>query len=180
MGCHEGRKPQKPHAVCIPFPSQGHINPMLKISILLHSKGFHITFVNSEYNHKRLLKSKATSSLEKFKNFIFETIPDGLPPIDADATQHIPSLCFSTKENCLAPFRELLIKITNSSDDDDVPPVTCIIFDGIMTFALLAAQEIGVPSVSFRTTNACSFMCNKYLPLLIQKGILPLKGNYKV
>ncbi|XP_016475500.1 7-deoxyloganetin glucosyltransferase [Nicotiana tabacum] len=172
MGSLKGKKAQKPHAVCIPFPSQGHINPMLKISILVHSKGFHITFVNSEYNHKRFLKSRGHSSLEVFQDFVFETIPDGLPPIDADTTQHIPSLCFSTKENCLAPFKELLIKINSSND---VPPVTCIIFDGIMTFAVLAAQEIGVPSVSFRTTNACSFMCNKHLPLLIEKGILPLK-----
>ncbi|KAJ8572513.1 hypothetical protein K7X08_009024 [Anisodus acutangulus] len=178
MWCYEGKKSQKPHAVCIPFPSQGHINPMLKLSILLHSKGFHITFVNSEYNHKRLLKSRGPSFLENnFQNFIFETIPDGLPPIDADATQHIPSLCFSTKENCLDPFKELLIKINNNPSDDDVPPVSCIIFYGIMTFALLAAQEIGVPSVSFRTTNGCSFMCNKHLPLLIEKGILPLKDE---
>ncbi|XP_049388906.1 7-deoxyloganetin glucosyltransferase-like [Solanum stenotomum] len=177
MECHnEGKKSQKAHAVCIPFPSQGHINPMLKLSILLHSKGFHITFVNSEYNHKRLLKSKTPFFLDNnFQDFIFETIPDGLPLIDADVTQHIPSLCLSTKENCLAPFRELLIKINNNSSN--VPPVTCIIFDGIMTFALLAAQEIGVPSVSFRTTNACSFMCNKHLPLLIENGILPLKDE---
>ncbi|XP_016460143.1 7-deoxyloganetin glucosyltransferase-like [Nicotiana tabacum] len=167
-------KGKKPHAVCIPFPSQGHINPMLKISILLHSKGFHITFVNSEYNHKRLLKSRGPSSLKGFQDFVFETIPDGLPPIDSDTTQHIPSLCFSTKETCLAPFKELLIKINSSND---VPKVTCIIFDGIMTFAVLVAQEIGVPSVSFRTTNACSFMCNKHLPLLIEKGILPLKDT---
>nr|UHH90529.1 UDP-glycosyltransferase [Nicotiana benthamiana] len=173
MGSVEGKKAQKPHAVCIPFPSQGHINPM-KISILLHSKGFHITFVNSEYNHKRLLKSRGPYSLKGLQDFVFETIPDGLPPIDAHTTQHIPSLCLSTKENCLAPFKELLIKINSSND---VPKVTCIIFDGIMTFAVLAAQEIGVPSVCFRTTNACSFMCNKHLPLLIEKGILPLKDT---
>ncbi|WOH01658.1 hypothetical protein DCAR_0521043 [Daucus carota subsp. sativus] len=32
----------KPHALCIPYPSQGHINPMLKLAKLLHHKGFHI------------------------------------------------------------------------------------------------------------------------------------------
>ncbi|KAL9380618.1 hypothetical protein Peur_026275 [Populus x canadensis] len=58
----------KPHAVCIPFPAQGHINPMLKLAKLLHFKGFHITFVNTEYNHRRLLKSRGSSSLD-----------DGLP-----------------------------------------------------------------------------------------------------
>lgn len=54
----------KPHAICIPFPAQGHINPMLKLAKLLHHKGFHITFVNTEYNHKRLLKSRGPNSLD--------------------------------------------------------------------------------------------------------------------
>ncbi|MFS7941019.1 putative trans-zeatin O-beta-D-glucosyltransferase [Helianthus anomalus] len=30
----------QPHVVCIPFPAQGHINPMLKLAKILHSKGF--------------------------------------------------------------------------------------------------------------------------------------------
>ena len=28
---------QKPHAVCVPFPAQGHITPMLKLAKLLHA-----------------------------------------------------------------------------------------------------------------------------------------------
>ena len=36
-----------PHAVCVPFPAQGHVNPMLKLAKLLNYKGFHITFVNT-------------------------------------------------------------------------------------------------------------------------------------
>ncbi|RHN48828.1 putative 7-deoxyloganetin glucosyltransferase [Medicago truncatula] len=39
---------------CSPFPAQAHINPMLKLAKLLHFKGgFHVTFVHTEYNHKR-------------------------------------------------------------------------------------------------------------------------------
>ena len=70
---------EKPHAVCVPFPAQGHINPMLKLAKILHYKGFHITFVNTEYNHKRLLKSRGLDSLNALPSFQFETIPDGLP-----------------------------------------------------------------------------------------------------
>ena len=40
----------KPHAACIPAPGQSHIKAMLKLSKLLHHKGFHITFVNTEFN----------------------------------------------------------------------------------------------------------------------------------
>ncbi|KAF9611093.1 hypothetical protein IFM89_026986 [Coptis chinensis] len=46
---------KKPHAVCIPYPFQGHITAMLKLAKLLHSKEFHITFVNTEFIHLSLI-----------------------------------------------------------------------------------------------------------------------------
>ncbi|KAK7373018.1 hypothetical protein VNO80_06412 [Phaseolus coccineus] len=167
---------KKPHAVCIPYPAQGHINPMFKLAKLLHFKGFHITFVNSEYNHKRLLKSRGTPFLRALSSFRFETIPDGLPDPDVDATQHIPSLCDSTRRTCLPHFRNLLAKLNNS----DAPPVSCIVADGIMTFSLDAAEELGVPGVLLWTTSACGFMCYLQFEQLFQKGITPLKDSSDV
>ncbi|CAA2958277.1 7-deoxyloganetin glucosyltransferase-like [Olea europaea subsp. europaea] len=168
-------RPDKPHAVCLPFPAQGHITPMLKLAILLHHRAFYITFVNTEYNHRRLQKSGAAGS--NSPDFHFKTIPDGLPQADSDTTQHIPSLFNSLKENGLAPFRQLLVKLNSSPEAEGIPPVTCTVSDAIMSFAVAAADEIGVPSVCFRTTNACSFLCNKNLRVLMQKGLIPLKGN---
>ncbi|KAK6121217.1 hypothetical protein DH2020_045043 [Rehmannia glutinosa] len=115
MGSIAEMKENKPHAVCIPYPAQGHINPMLKLAKLLHHKGFHITFVNTEYNHRRLLKSRGPTALDGLPDFRFATIPDGLPPSDADATQDIPSLCTSTTTTCLEPFCELLSELNSSA-----------------------------------------------------------------
>ncbi|KAL7190962.1 hypothetical protein ACSBR2_023101 [Camellia fascicularis] len=69
---------EKPHAVCIPFPAQGHINPMLKLAKLLHSKDFHITFINTEFNHKRILKSRGPDSPNSLPSFQFDVDVDGL------------------------------------------------------------------------------------------------------
>lgn len=165
----------KPHAVCIPYPAQGHINPMLKLAKLLHFKGFHITFVLTEFNHRRLLKSRGPGSLTGLSSFRFETIPDGLPPSDPDATQDIVSLCESTSINCLVPFRELLLKL-NSSSSSGVPPVNCVVSDGIMSFTLTAAEELGIPEVLFWTTSACGFMAYTQYQKLIEMGLVPLKG----
>ncbi|KAK2635045.1 hypothetical protein Ddye_029837 [Dipteronia dyeriana] len=165
----------KPHAVCIPYPAQGHINPMLKVAKLLHSKGFHITFVHTEYNHKRLLKSRGPNSLDGLPDFAFETIPDGLPLTDADATQDIPSLCESTSKTCLAPFRHLLSKLNNSTVG--IPPVTCVVSDGVMSFTLEATEEIGIPNVLFWTTSACGFLGYVHYANLIAKGLTPLKDE---
>ncbi|KAA8545618.1 hypothetical protein F0562_020402 [Nyssa sinensis] len=165
----------KPHAVCIPYPAQGHINPMLKLAKLLHYRGFHITFVHTEYNHKRLLKSRGPNSLDGLPDFRFQTIPDGLPPSDADATQDIPSLCESTSKTCLVPFRDLLSRLNDSSSSSNVPPVTCIISDGVMSFTLKAAKELGIPEVLFWPSSACAFMAFTQYRHLIERGLTPLQ-----
>ncbi|KAK3230907.1 hypothetical protein Dsin_002788 [Dipteronia sinensis] len=163
-----------PHAVCVPFPAQGHINPMLKLAKLLNYKGFHITFVNTEYNHNRLLKSRGPDSLNGTPTFRFETIPDGLPPSDANVTQDASSLCDSTKKTCLAPFRQLLSKLNNTSLSN-VPPVTCIVSDCVMSFTLKAAQELNIPNVLFWTASACGFLAFVHYQGLIERGLVPLK-----
>ncbi|CAI9765375.1 unnamed protein product [Fraxinus pennsylvanica] len=168
----------KPHAVCIPYPAQGHINPMLKLAKLLHHHGFYITFVYTEYNYKRLLKSHGPAAIEGLPDFRFETIPDGLPPSDADATQDIPSLCESTSKTCLLPFCSLLTKLNNAAPE--VPPVTCIVSDGVMSFTVKAAEQFGLPEVLFWTTSACGFLgYTQYRPL-VDRGYTPLKDMSQV
>lgn len=165
---------QKPHAVCIPYPAQGHINPMLKLAKLLHFRGFHITFVNTEFNHRRLLKSRGPDSLNGLADFQFETIPDGLPSSDKDATQDITALCDSTSKTCLVPFRNLVAKLNTSAH---IPPVSCIVSDGVMSFTLQVAEELRIPEVLFWTTSACGFMGYLHYRELIERGLTPLKGN---
>nr|XP_043637327.1 7-deoxyloganetin glucosyltransferase-like isoform X2 [Erigeron canadensis] len=164
---------QKPHAVCIPFPAQGHINPMLKFAKILHSKGFHITFVNTEFNHQRLIKSQGSDILNRLPSFQFDTIPDGLPPPENfDVTQDISSLFKSLPENCLEPFKKLLMKLNGSKTS---PRVSCIVSDGSMSFTLDAADELGIPDVLFWTPSACGFLAYAHYITLKEKGYIPLK-----
>ncbi|GMI67938.1 ARABIDOPSIS THALIANA UDP-GLUCOSYL TRANSFERASE 85A1 [Hibiscus trionum] len=163
------------HAVCLPFPAQGHINPMMHLAKLLHSRGFHITFVNSEFNHRRLIRSRGEAAVKGLPNFHFETIPDGLPPSDADATQPVPPLCDSTRRNCFTPFLELLSKLNSSPH---VPPVTCIVSDAIMNCGTKAAQLIGVPYVQLWTSSTVSFMGLLHYKELVQAGTVPFKDEH--
>ncbi|KAI3460043.1 hypothetical protein Pfo_016706 [Paulownia fortunei] len=111
---------------------------------LLHSRGFNITFVNSEFNHQRLLKSRHPNSLQGF---------------------HILSLCESTTTTCLAPFRNLLARIS------------CIVSDGAMTFTLEAAEELGIAGVVFWTASACGCLACMHCAKLIEMGYVPIKGE---
>ncbi|THG03243.1 hypothetical protein TEA_024181 [Camellia sinensis var. sinensis] len=166
---------KKPHAVCFPMPFQGHVTPFLKLAELLHHRGFHITFVNSEFNHRRLLESRGPAALDGSPDFRFASIPDGLPPSDdTDATQEPFALCASSQQNFLGPFRELLAKL-NDSSSSGVPLVSCLITDGVLTCTLTAAEELGIPSVVFWTLAACGFLGYKKYPQLIENGLIPLK-----
>lgn len=171
-------KAKKPHVVCVTLPAQGHVFPMMQLAKLLHSRGFYITFVNSEFNHNRLIRSKGSSDwVNSFPDFKFESIPDGLPPSDRDATQDPPSLCYALRENCLPASRELLARMGSTND---VPPISCVIADALMSGAIRAAEEIGVPGFQLWTASACGFMGYLQYPELLRRGIIPFKDeNYK-
>ncbi|PQM33536.1 7-deoxyloganetin glucosyltransferase-like isoform X1 [Prunus yedoensis var. nudiflora] len=169
----------KPHAVCIPAPAQSHIKAMLKFAKLLHHRGFHITFVNTEFNHKRFLKSLGSNSLDGLPDFRFEAIPDSLPDSNEDTTPDFTLLVESIKKNFLAPFHALLLRLNNDPiETSNNPPVTCIVSDGFMsTFTITAAEKIGAPIVLFNPIAACSFMGFKQLRAVVEKGLAPLKDE---
>lgn len=166
---------QRPHAVLIPQPAQGHVTPMLHLAKALHARGFHITYVNSEYNHRRLLRSRGPGSLAGAGGFRFEAVPDGLPPSDNDdVTQDIAALCLSTTEHSAAPFRDLLARLNSTPG---APPVSCVVADGVMSFAQRVAEEMGILALVFWTTSACGFMGYLHFAELIRRGYVPLKGT---
>ncbi|KAI3971255.1 hypothetical protein MKW92_041304 [Papaver armeniacum] len=176
----------KPHAVFIPVPTQGHVTPMMTLAKLFHSKGFHITFVNTEFNHQRLINSRGPDSVKGLHDFRFETIPDGLPlPDDLNATQPIPDLLHAFRKKMQLPFRNLIEKLNNNSksslsspsSEDILPPITCIISDGMMRFALKVGVELGIPVALFWTASACGLICYLHFTQLIERGLVPLKDE---
>ncbi|MCO5610956.1 hypothetical protein L7F22_065203 [Adiantum nelumboides] len=47
----------KPHALVVPLPAQGHIHPILYLSLKLVSAGFMVTFANTRANHQRFIEN---------------------------------------------------------------------------------------------------------------------------
>lgn len=54
--------------------------------------------------------------------------------------------------------------------------MSCIVSDGVMSFTLDAADELGIPDVLFWTTSACGFLAYVHYSTLREKGFIPLKG----
>ncbi|MQL72706.1 hypothetical protein Taro_005028, partial [Colocasia esculenta] len=166
---------EKAHAVLVPFVTQGHITPMLQLGKLLHSKGLHITYVLTERNRDRLVRSCGPDAVKGLPDFRFEAIPDALPPSydDADEDVVVHALCKEKMSTCLPPFRKLVANI----QDSGAPPVTCIIVDGGMSVLVDVAEELAVPGVFFWTTSACGFMGYLHYKELLCRGLLPVKDE---
>ncbi|KAL1829947.1 hypothetical protein ACET3Z_008359 [Daucus carota] len=160
------------HVVCIPFPFQSHIKAMLKMAKLLYSKGISITFVNTDYNHKRFLKSGGAQALDGLPGFNFESIPDGLHSSDSDVTQDITALCHSILEEMPRPFQNLLTKLNTGTQQ-----VTSILSDGFMPFTADAAHSHGVPAILFWPFAACGFMGFYQFKNARERGLVPFKDE---
>ncbi|RZC89572.1 hypothetical protein C5167_027115 [Papaver somniferum] len=168
-------KMEKIHLVCIPYPVQSHISSLMKLAKILHIKGCHITFVNTEFNHPRLIYARGADPMKGLPDFRFETIPDGLPPPNnQNASQDIQSLSMSTDKNCLGPFRNLIHRLNNTIVSN-VPPVSCVIADGCMSFTLQVAKEFGIPDMLYWPISFCAFVCFLHFPNLVQRCLVPLK-----
>ncbi|XP_024972051.1 UDP-glycosyltransferase 85C2-like [Cynara cardunculus var. scolymus] len=168
----EGGNKTKYHVVFVPFPAQSHIKCMLKLARLLHHKGLHITFVNTEFSHKRLLESGGPHSLDGAPGFRFETISDGFVCKHGsnivDVTE-MDELYNSLRTNCLAPFLDLVARLETH--------VTCIISDAFMPFPIDAAQKLQVPILQFWTFAATGFMGFYQVPNLAEKEVFPPKDG---
>jgi UDP-glucose:(indol-3-yl)acetate beta-D-glucosyltransferase len=50
-------KEEEIHVLMVAFPSQGHLNPMLRLGKRLVNKGLHVTLATTEFTRHRMLKS---------------------------------------------------------------------------------------------------------------------------
>lgn len=160
-----------PQVVILPFPAQGHIKPMLMLAKLLNRAGFTISFVNTEQSHRRLLDhSDGAAFRRRYPGIIFLSIPDGLPPDHPRSDLSALDLLFSTSTACKPIFKDLVASMSRAP--------ACIIADGIMSFAVDVAAELGIPVIAFRTYNATSTWTYFHLDKLLDEGEIPvLAGN---
>ncbi|XP_062178470.1 cyanohydrin beta-glucosyltransferase-like [Phragmites australis] len=151
-----GSAAPRAHVVVVPFPSQGHVAPLMKLARLLHARGAHVTFVHTQFNFRRLLRAKGEAAVRpSAPGFRVEVIDDGL---SLSMSQHdVSTLVDSVRRNCLDPFRALLKQLADE-EEEGVPPITCVVPDVVMTFAPAAAMETGIPEAQFFTASACGLM----------------------
>uniref|UniRef100_A0A0D9WYX5 Glycosyltransferase n=1 Tax=Leersia perrieri TaxID=77586 RepID=A0A0D9WYX5_9ORYZ len=159
------------HVLVFPTPVQGHINCMMHFAAGLVDAGLHVTFLHSDHNLRRL-GGAATAGSPRLR---FLSVPDDHARGVGDLLELLRS--FQTKGS--VAYRSLLTSLVRAGDNsnDGFPPVTCVVADGILSFAIDAAEEIGVPAIAFRTGSACSILSYFSLPRMFQLGDLPFPAG---
>ncbi|XP_024186408.1 7-deoxyloganetic acid glucosyltransferase [Rosa chinensis] len=166
----------QPHVLLLPFPAQGHIKPMLALAQLLCHSGIHVTFLNTEHNHRQLTQRQALSG--RFPTLHFHSISDGLPSDHPRSVYSNYMDIITSLRSKMAPLlHQLLVSLMSKNDVDDpvaqLPPLGCVITDGIMSFAIDVAEELRIPVIALRFISAASFLCNLCIPKLIEEAQLP-------
>ncbi|XP_060201497.1 UDP-glycosyltransferase 86A1-like [Lycium barbarum] len=173
----EIRDQKLPHALVIPNTFQGHINPTIHLSLKLASKGFIVTFVNTQFIHSQITKAQLTSSgpnnddifskaRESGLDIRYVTISDGFP---LDFDRSLSSLQFweGFANNFSGHVDELVGK---SVKDNRVDPINCLVADTFFSWPSIIAKKYEIVHVSFFSEPALVFALYYHSDLLTQNG----------
>ncbi|KAJ1381932.1 UDP-glucuronosyl/UDP-glucosyltransferase [Sesbania bispinosa] len=165
-----------PTVLVLPYPAQGHVNPLMTFSKKLADNGCKVFFVNTDYNHKRVLvSSSSTGEQEGGKqetdvNIKMVSIPDGLRP--EDDRNDFEKLSVSML-NTMPAMLEKLIEDIHSKGQNRI---NCIIADMSMGWALDVAKKLGINGVLFWLASAALFAVLHNVPKLIDDGVIDSHG----
>ncbi|XP_059306555.1 UDP-glycosyltransferase 86A1-like, partial [Lycium ferocissimum] len=164
----------------------GHINPAIHLSLKLASKGFIITFVNTQFIHSQITKAQLTSSgpnnddifskvRESGLDIRYLTISDGFP---LEFDRNMNSLPFL--EGLINDFSghvdELVGKLVK---DNCVDPINCLVADTFLVSPSIIAKKYEIVHVSFFTEPALVFTLYYHLDLLEENGHFGSDENRK-
>ncbi|CAN6244188.1 unnamed protein product [Urochloa humidicola] len=120
----------RPHAVVVPYPGAGNINPALQLTKPPPPRHRHHIPVP--------LGQEAPRELGR-DGFCFQAIPDGLSEADR-GRQDYGQKPAGVHDHAL---RDLIVRLNGTLG---VPPVvTCVVPTGLMTFARGVTRDLGIP-----------------------------------
>ncbi|CAL1407909.1 unnamed protein product [Linum trigynum] len=159
-------KGKRPHVIVVPYPAQGHINPMLQFSKRLISRGVKATLATTVFVAKsmHLNQTSTTISVESFSDG-FDQGGFGQAASDEDYVATFRAVGSRTLTHLIQR-----LSIDSDHDHNDRDPVTAVIYDGFMPWALDVAKDLGLVGAVF-FTQSCAV---NSVYFHVQRGLLPL------
>ena len=156
--------------LAIPFPAQGHVAPLMKLSHKIVDHGINVTFVNTEFIHAKLTASNSMAVKSEEKSPIrLVSIPDGLEP--GDDRNDAPKLIESIEKVMPGHLEDLMEKINQSNQ------ISCLIADPTVGWALEVAEKMGIKRAAVWPAGPANLAFALHIPKLIEEGIIDNKGK---
>ncbi|XP_057789012.1 7-deoxyloganetic acid glucosyl transferase-like [Salvia miltiorrhiza] len=175
MRCEQGQD-LPPHVLIFPYPLQAHLNSMLNLAHLFCLFDFHVTFIISDFNHRRLLEhTTAVTAFARYPGFEFRALPDGLPDDHPRAGERVNDLMFSMEKVTVPLFKKMMVQ-ENFLGGAARRRVTCFVADA-MSFAPDFAREHQLPLILFHTASASFSWSHFCFPQLLQAQDIPFRGK---
>jgi hypothetical protein len=170
----------KPHAIMVPLPLQGHVNPLTHLAMKLASNGFTITFVNTQYIHHQITKSQSNNNTKQEQyqdqDHIFAAAREAGLDIRYRTVSDAFPLSFNRFHN-LDQFLEGTIHVFPAHVDELVgdlvqsdPSINCLIADTFHTWPAMIANKHNLINISFWTEPALVLNIYYHWDLLIRHG----------
>ncbi|GER44240.1 UDP-Glycosyltransferase superfamily protein [Striga asiatica] len=132
------------HILAIPFPLQGHINPMLQFCNRLSSKGVRVTFVTTVSVSKTLQTKPG-----EYRNV--ETVPDSTA-VEAEGLDVYEIYIRNFRAAISSGLPDIIDKYRDSGF-----PVNAIVYDSVIPWVLDVAHEKGVKGAVLLTQSCTVF-----------------------
>ncbi|CAI0379627.1 unnamed protein product [Linum tenue] len=148
---------RKAHVVLLPYPSQGHINPLLQFAKRLSSKGVKATMATTHYTVGSITASPAVVAVEP--------ISDGFDAGGFVQARDERTFLQSFETHGTRTLSELVARHERTDS-----PVTCIVYDSFLPWALDVARGHRIYGAAFFTNSAtvCGVFCR------VSRGVITL------
>ncbi|XVF50009.1 hypothetical protein PTKIN_Ptkin04bG0061100 [Pterospermum kingtungense] len=163
---------RQPHVIVIPHPAQGHVAPLMKLSLQIAAHGVKVTFVNTEFIHEKVMASLPVNDVGEQRLISLVSIPDGLEP--EDDRQDFVKLTDSITRVMPGNLRNLIDNINRSDVDEQI---VCVIADSAAGWALEVAYKMGIKAVAVLLSGPATLALALHVPQLIEAGIIDTDGT---
>ncbi|GAB4825791.1 hypothetical protein Ancab_008667 [Ancistrocladus abbreviatus] len=158
------------HVLIVPYPTQGHINPMLQLGKLLTTKGVKSTLATTVFIVKNTRLESTTVQIDTISNGFDQTGLAGAESIE-DYLEHLKAIGSKT-------LSQLIVRHSSSSNC----PFNCLIYDAVMPWVLDVVKKHGLLGASSfsqpATVNSIVYyFYGGMLPLPISSTLVSIPGE---
>ncbi|EYU17628.1 hypothetical protein MIMGU_mgv1a020645mg [Erythranthe guttata] len=151
------KKEHRVHILCVPYPSQGHVNPMLQFCKRLVSKGAKATFTITNFISKSINPKSDSVDIASISDGFdaggfqqAESVSDYLNRMEVEGSRTLENLIKSYRDRNLA--------------------VDCIVYDAFLPWVLDVTMRFGIRAACF-FTQACAV---NYVYYYVHRGLLDI------